>query len=68
VLAIQSDFVSKHSKINVEQSRRITDLHEQILDAIVARKKRRAVALIKEDLSNAIKLFVDGIDDQRVES
>jgi GntR family transcriptional regulator, transcriptional repressor for pyruvate dehydrogenase complex len=60
VLAVLSDFRSKLTPVgNIEFSRRITDLHEQEVDAIVAKKKRKMVSLIEQDLAIAMKILTD---------
>ena len=58
VLAVLSDFRSKLTPYaGVEPSRRITDLHGQIVDAIESREKATIAALIKEDLSIAKEIL-----------
>ena len=47
-----SDFRSKFAPFaSVEPSRRITELHEQVIDAITAKEKEKIVGLIKEDMA-----------------
>jgi GntR family transcriptional regulator, transcriptional repressor for pyruvate dehydrogenase complex len=59
VLAVLSDFRSKLAvSAGVELSREITDLHEEELKAIVARRKRRMAALIAKDLDITTQILM----------
>jgi DNA-binding GntR family transcriptional regulator len=51
ILAVLSDFRSKLNAVEgVEPSGEITGVHEQQIEAILAKRKRKMAALIKKDL------------------
>ncbi len=57
ILAIHTDFKSKLMAATVNQSTQIVLLHEQIVNALLARKKKEAVTYLNEDLSAAKKIL-----------
>jgi GntR family transcriptional repressor for pyruvate dehydrogenase complex len=64
LLTVLSDFRSKLTAVGgIERSRQVTEIHEAILEAIVAKKKRKAIALIDEDLSTLTELLVGNSDE-----
>ena len=63
ILALLSDFRSKLTAVGgIERSRKVTEIHEAILAAIVARKKRKAIALIDEDLARVKEILISNPD------
>jgi GntR family transcriptional regulator, transcriptional repressor for pyruvate dehydrogenase complex len=59
VLAVLSDFRSKLTPFaGVEPSQQITDLHEQVIDAIAAKDKTTIASLIEKDLNIAKSILV----------
>lgn len=53
ILAIHTDFKSKLMAATLDQSMQIVLLHEQIVQALIAGKKKQAVECLNEDLSAA---------------
>jgi GntR family transcriptional regulator, transcriptional repressor for pyruvate dehydrogenase complex len=59
VLAVLSDFRSKLTPFaGVEPSRQITDLHEQVIEAVPAKDKTAIVSLIERDLNIVKSILV----------
>lgn len=57
ILAIHIDFKSKLMGATTNQSMRIVLLHEQIVNALAARKKKEAIKYLNEDLSAAKRIL-----------
>jgi len=57
ILAIHTDFKSKLMAATINQSSQIVFLHEQIVDALAAKKKKSAIAHLNEDLSSAKRIL-----------
>lgn len=61
IIAVLSDLRSKlTAQGGVERSRLVTDVHEGILQAIVGKKKRKAVELIDRDLAMLTEILLTG--------
>lgn len=55
ILAVFSDFMTRHGLLSLEESRQIVSLHEGVVDALAAKKKTRAAEFLKKDLAVAEK-------------
>jgi GntR family transcriptional regulator, transcriptional repressor for pyruvate dehydrogenase complex len=53
IMAVFSDFKSRAVAVSRDQSKKIIEGHEVIVDAIVAKKKKLAIRLLKSDLIRA---------------
>jgi len=53
ILAVFSDFRSRHVSVNLKQSKAIVGLHEAILHALVAKDQAKAAELLRKDLAAA---------------
>jgi GntR family transcriptional regulator, transcriptional repressor for pyruvate dehydrogenase complex len=58
IMAVFSDFKSRSAGVIPAQSKGIIDIHEAIVDAITAGKKKLAIELLKNDLLNAEKILL----------
>jgi GntR family transcriptional repressor for pyruvate dehydrogenase complex len=58
IMTVFSDFKSRSTTVNPEQSKNIIKGHEAIVDAIVAKKKKLAVELLEKDLANAGRILL----------
>lgn len=57
ILAVHIDFKTKLMSATTKQSLQVVLLHEEIVNAIAARKKRKAVAYLMEDLDAGKKIL-----------
>jgi DNA-binding FadR family transcriptional regulator len=57
ILAVFSDFRSRHQSVSLKQSKNIVGFHEAIIDALVAKEKQRAFELLSDDLAAAEKIM-----------
>jgi len=58
ILAVFSDFKSRYVSVTMKESRGIVDLHEKIVDALVAKKGDIASELLRENLAAAENILL----------
>jgi GntR family transcriptional repressor for pyruvate dehydrogenase complex len=63
ILTVLSDFRSRLNLVSTERSARVVEIHEAIVDAIVAKKKRDAVALLDKDLMVVAEIILGRSDE-----
>lgn len=58
ILTVFSDFKSKHVDASVAQSAGIISTHEALIDAIVEKNRKKAVEILRKDLSLAEEILI----------
>ncbi|HEX2964195.1 MAG TPA: FCD domain-containing protein [Syntrophorhabdaceae bacterium] len=58
IMAVFADFKSRAVGVRAEQSRKIIKGHEELVNAIDAKKKKLAIELLGKDLSNAKRILL----------
>jgi GntR family transcriptional regulator, transcriptional repressor for pyruvate dehydrogenase complex len=51
ILAVFADFIGRHGLLTLKESQQVINLHEGIIDAVAAKKKTKAIELLKADLT-----------------
>ena len=60
ILTVFADFRTKREAVPLRQSRNVTDTHKALLDAIKAKKKKKAIELLDKDLALGGAILING--------